>query len=218
MAYLTVFLVDNYPLNRITVKKQLEYSVCCKVLGDFQNAKDCLLSLENNQPDVILMSIDLPDINGIEACKIIKEKYPKIKVIILTLYEDEAKILACLACGADAYVIKGKTDITQIINIVVQGGFWLDTELAIRAFSKIPKPNTKDLDNLYQYEELKQNLTKREFEVLKLITEGKTNSQIAKEIVVSTNTAKAHVGSILEKFGAKDRVQAAVMAIRANLF
>ena len=218
MAQLNLFLVDDYLLTRISNKRQLENNSDFKVLGDFSCAKECLLALEKCSPDIILMDLELPDINGIEVCRIIKEKYPKIKVIMLTSYDDCAKVLASLSSGACGYIIKGKTDIKYALNIVAQGSFIIDLELASNAFSKIPSPNTKNLEDLYQYENLKHNLTQRELEVLKLIIEGKTNSQIAKDIYISTNTAKAHVGSILEKFGVKDRVQAAVMAVRANLF
>ena len=217
-AKLNLFLVDDYLLTRISNKRELENNPDFKVLGDYSSAKECILALENHSPDIILMDIEFPDMNGIEACRIIKEKYPKIKVIMLTSYDDSAKILASLACGACGYIIKGKTDISYAINAVAQGSFLIDLELANNAFSKITAPDTKNLENLYKYEELKHNLTHRELEVLELIIEGKTNSQIAKDIYVSTNTAKAHVGSILEKFGVQDRVQAAVMAVRANLF
>ena len=218
MTKLNLFLVDNYLLTRISNKKQLEINSDFRILGDYRSAKECLSGLEKHSPDIILTDIELPDMNGIEMCRIIKEKYPKTKVIILTFYDDAEKILASLSNGADGYILKGKTDIKYAIDIVSKGSFLIDLNLAQSAFSKIPIPNIKNLENLYKYEGLKQNLTQRELEVLKLIIEGKTNSQIAKDIYVSTNTAKAHVGSILEKFGVKDRVQAAVMAVRANLF
>ena len=218
MAQLTLFLVDNCLLTRIANKIQLNNTAEYKVLCDFKNATDCLFALENSHPDIIVTDIDLPDINGIEMCKIIKEKYPKIKVIIFTCYEDDSKILASLSCKANAYIVKGKTDIKYALDTVATGSFLLDSDLANSAFSKIPAPNVEDLEHLYKYDELKQSLTQRELEVLKLVIEGKTNSEIANEMFVSTNTAKAHVGNILEKFGVKDRVQAAVMAVRANLF
>ena len=218
MTKLGIFLVDDYLLAGISNRKLLESDICFEVLGSFQNAQECIFALKKCRPDVILMDIELPDINGVEACRIIKEKYPNVKIIMLTSYDDTSKILASLSSGADGYIIKGKTDIKYAINVVSKGYFMIDSELANCAFSKIPIPDFKNIENLYKYEKLRKNLTQRELEVLKLMTEGKTNSQIAKDIYVSTNTAKAHVGSILEKFGVKDRVQAAVMAVRANLF
>ena len=218
MEKLTLFLVDNYLLERISNRKLIESGNKYIVSGDFQNASDCLLALKNTQPDIILTDLDLSDINGIEFCKIVKSNYPKIKVIILTSFEENSKILASLASGANAYIIKGKTNIEKVVDIIADGGFWLDEELAASAFSKITFPDIKNLENLGKYENIKYALTQRELEVLKLMIEGKTNSQIADEIFVSINTIKAHVGNILEKFGAADRVQASVMAIRANIF
>ena len=218
MDKLTLFLVDNYLLDRITNRKRFDNNKNYKVLGDFHNAQDCLCALQNVQPDVIITDLDLSNMNGIEFCKIVKEKYPKIKVVILTSFTDDSKILASISSGASAYVLKGYKNPEEVIDIVANGGFWLDNELAQSVFSKIPMPDIKNLENLYKYEDVKYSLTKRELEVLKLMIEGKTNSQIADEIFVSINTIKAHVGSILEKFGAVDRVQASVMAIRANIF
>ena len=188
-----------------------------KVLGDFSNAKDCIKALEKTVPDIILMDFELPGINGFEACKIIKEKYPKVKIIILTSHEDEIKILTSLSVGASGYALKEKNNLEKVIDVIYQGGFWIDYGIALKAFSKIFIPDIKNLEKLYKYDKLKQSLTQREFEVLKLMSEGKTNSQIAQEIIVSTNTIKAHVGNILQKFEATDRVQAAVIAVKANL-
>ena len=218
MDKVTLFLTDNYLLERIANRKRFENNKNYTVLGDFQNATDCLEALKTTQPDIILTDLELSDINGIEFCKIVKEKYPKIKIIILTSYEDNSKVLASVSSGASAYAVKGKSNIERVIDIVSAGGFWLENEIASRVFSKIPKPDIKNLENLYKYENIKYSLTQRELEVLKLMIEGKTNSQIADEIFVSINTIKAHVGSILEKLGASDRVQASVMAIRANIF
>ena len=96
--------------------------------------------------------------------------------------------------------------------------FYMDLEIAKLAFSLIPTPNVNDLENLYENKNITNTLTAREMEVLKLLIDGKTNSQIAQEIIVSINTAKAHVGNILTKLSVTDRVQAAVKAVRANMF
>lgn len=216
MTKLTLVMVDDYLLTRISHKRQLEDKF--EILGDYKSAKDCLKALEKQCPDIVLADCELSDMCGIELCKIIKEKYPKIKVIMSSSYEDASKILASISAGACGYVIKGKSDVRKAIDIVSKEMFFIDLDIAISTFSKIPLLNIKSSEDMRKYEYVKQNLTKRELEVLELIVEGKTNSQIAQDIFVSTNTAKAHVGSILEKFGVKDRLQAAVIAVRANLF
>ncbi|MBR2069362.1 MAG: response regulator transcription factor [Candidatus Gastranaerophilales bacterium] len=218
MAVLTLFLVDDDLLTRISHKRRLEFKSNIKVIGEFSNAQDCIKALARKQPDLILMDLELSGVNGIEACRFIKTNYPKVKIIILTSFEDDSKVLASLSQGANGYAVKGRCDIGKVIDIVMNGGFWIDSKLACHAFSKIVTPSFSNLEALEMHCLLREKLTQRELEVLKLITEGKTNTEIAQEIVVSTNTIKAHVGSILEKLEAADRVQAAVIAIRANLF
>lgn len=220
MKTITLYIVDDYLLTRIAHKRYFEHDDNYKILGDFQTAEECLDAMKKNEADIILMDIELPEMNGIEATKIIKDTYPKTKVIMFTSYENEERVLASLACGACGYVLKNteEQELKKIIKMVTSGEFWMDLEIAKTAFASIPAPNIKDLENLYENRRLKNSLTDRELEVLRLLIEGKTNSQIAKEIIVSTNTAKAHVGNILMKLSVEDRVQAAVKAVRANLF
>lgn len=220
MNPITLYVVDDYLLTRIAQRRYFSSDNEFKLLDDFSNAEDCLKKMETCPADIILMDIELQKMNGIEATKLIKEKYPKTKVIIFTSYKNEQRVLASLACGACGYVLKNNSnvDLKKIIKMVAQGEFWMDLEVAKLAFSLVPTPNVNDLENLYENKNLKNSLTSRELEVLKLLIDGKTNSQIAKEIIVSINTAKAHVGSILTKMHVTDRVQAAVKAVRANMF
>mgnify|MGYP002474602907 CR=1 FL=1 len=220
MNLVTIFVVDDYLLTRIAFRQYFLNDNSFKLLGDFSNAKDCIRQLEKIKPDVILMDLELTSMNGLEATKIIAQKYPDIKIIIHTSYNSDERILGALSAGASGYFLKKDySNIKKIIKFVVEeGNFYIDLELAKSAFTKIPPGNICDLENIYEYQKLKNSLTQRELEVLRLMTEGKTNSQIADEIVVSTNTAKAHVGNILTKLSVKDRVQAVVKAIKANLF
>ncbi len=220
MDLVTVFIVDDYLLTRIALRQYINNNSSLKLIGDFSNAKDCINQLKTLQPDVILMDIELFGINGLEATKIITQKYPNIKVIIHTSFNSDERILAAMSSGASGYCLKNDySNLNKIIeNTVVQKNFCVDLELAKSAFSKIPLGNIYDFENYYEYQRLKNLLTERELEVLGLMVEGKTNSQIADEIIVSTNTAKAHVGNILTKFSVNDRVQAVVKAVRANLF
>ncbi len=220
MNPITLYVVDDYLLTRIAHRRYFEKDKSFKLLDDFKDAETLIEKLQSKPSDIVLMDIELPNMNGIEATKIIKEKFPKTKVIIFTSHKNEQRILASLACGACGYVLKHNPDynLKKIIKMVAKGEFWMDLEVAKLAFSIMPSPNVSDLENLYEDTNLKNSLTAREMEVLKLLIDGKTNSQIAKEIIVSINTAKAHVGSILTKLSVNDRVQAAVKAVRAKLF
>lgn len=220
MKSVTLYIVDDYLLTRIAYKKYFEGDDYFKVCGDFKSAKECLKKLSKYPVDIVICDIELLDINGIELAKTIKENYPLTKVIIVSTHKNEEAIIASLACGAVGYVLKNNFDneLKNVIKMVMKGEFYLNLEVAKTAFAFLPSPNIKDLENLYENKKLKNSLTQRELEVLKLLTDGKTNQEIAKEIIISTNTAKAHVGSILTKLNVEDRVQAAVKAVRANLF
>ena len=220
MNPVSMYVVDDYLLTRIAHRRYFSNDKEIRFLDDFGCAEECLSAMVKNPADMVLMDIELPKMNGIEATKLIKEKYPKTKVIIFTSHKDEHRVLASLACGACGYVIKNNSniDLKKIIKMVAKGEFWMDLEMAKMAFSYMPLPNANDLENLYENRKIKNNLTAREMQVLRLLIDGKTNSQIAKEIIVSTNTAKAHVGSILTKMKVTDRVQAAVKAVRTNMF
>ena len=220
MNPVNLYVVDDYLLTRIAYRRYFADDNEIKLIEDFSSADECIEKMKTKQADIILMDIELPNMNGIEATKIIKEKFPKTKVIICTSYKNEQKILASLACGACGYVLKNSShsDLKNIIKNVAKGDFYMDLEIAKLAFSLIPTPNFNDLENLYENKNITNTLTAREMEVLKLLIDGKTNSQIAQEIIVSINTAKAHVGNILTKLSVTDRVQAAVKAVRANIF
>ncbi len=220
MNSITLYIVDNYLLSRIAYRKYFENDNEFKVLGDFKSSRECLEELKKFPVDIVLSDIELFDINGIELTKIIEEKFPSTKVIIVSATKTPEVVLASLASGAAGYVLKNNfnKELKNLVKMVMRGEFHLDFEIAKIAFSMLPAPDVKDLENLYENKKLKNTLTRRELEVLKLLTDGKTNQEIASEIIISTNTAKAHVGSILTKLNVADRVQAAVKAVRANLF
>lgn len=228
------FLLRTSYLNVLSKEKDF-------ITKGFESAEECLEYLKskkansNDLPDVILMDLGLPGINGIEATRIIKEKYPNIKIIALTAHDCEEQVIACMASGADGYILKdaenhntensNKYKLGKIIRAVLLGALWYDPQISDISKSILPKPNSTDFDNLYDNNSvfskrnaIKSILTNREYETLKLITEGRTNNEIAKHLTVSTNTAKAHVGNILLKLNVTDRVQAAVKAVRAGLF
>ena len=219
MNVINLYIVDEYLLTRIATKEYFKKDKNFKILDDFSNMKQCLKKMEKERSDIILLDISQSNSKYLKELKTIKEKYPKTKVIALASNNDDNKIFLMLASGVCGYVLKDNVqDLKEVMEIVAKGGFWMDLKIARSVFAKITAQNARDIENFCQYKTLRNSLTKREMEVLKLMIEGKTNSQIASEIIVSTNTAKAHVGSILTKLSAKDRVQAVVKAVKANLF
>ena len=220
MSITTLYIVDNYLLTRVSNKRCFLNDESFKVIGDFSNAFDFLNAMKKQQADIVLTDINLADINGIKLTKILKDEYPETKVIVLTSCFIPQKIFAALSCGVAGFILKDdrKIDLKEAVKTVLNNQLYINLDVARLAFSSIPIVNIEDINCLYETNRLKNSLTARELEVLKILTAGKTNSQIAKEIIVSTNTAKAHVGSILTKLSVKDRVQAAVIAVKANLF
>lgn len=207
----SMYIVEDYLLARITCKKSLEQFSDLDIKNDFETAEECLDALEKERVDVILMDIGLPYMTGIEATKIIKEKYPNTKIIMLTSHDNQEEIISSLASGANAYALKDISleDLHNAILDTNKGCIWIHPKIASiinQTFSNAKLTPKQDF-----------NLTSREKDVLALLTEGLSNTEIAKKLFISSHTAKAHVCSILTKLSVTDRVQAAVKAVKYDL-
>ena len=208
---ISIYIVEDYLLARVTCKKALEQFTDLEIQKDFETAEECIDELENGLPDIILMDIGLPYMTGIEATKIIKEKYPQLKVIMLTSHDNQEEIFSSIASGANAYAIKD-ISVEDLYNAIIEtnkGCIWIHSKIATiinNTFANTKFPLKHDF-----------NLTSREKEVLALIAEGLSNTEIAERLIISAHTAKAHVCNILTKLSVTDRVQAAVKAIKYDL-
>ena len=212
-------IVEDYKLTRVGLKSALNEFEGIKVTGEADNATDGLELIRRTKPDVVLMDLGLPGMNGLEATMKLKEENPDIKVIILTSHERSEEVTAALGAGANAYCLKDivpKT-LAEVIKDVAQGACRIDPGVAKAALNFIPKPENVSLMNMNEIQNPGAQLTERELEVLKHLVQGKSNTEIAKELIVSVHTAKAHVCSILQKLCVEDRVQAAVKAIKENI-
>ena len=207
----SIYIVEDYLLARITCRKALEQFNDLEIKNDFETAEECIEALEKNPVDVILMDIGLPYMTGIEATKIIKEKYPNTKIIMLTSHDNQEEIISSLASGANAYALKDISveDLHDAILNTNKGCIWIHPKIA--AIINHTFVNAK----LIPKEDF--NLTSREKEVLVLLTQGLSNTEIADKLIISTHTAKAHVCNILTKLSVTDRVQAAVKATKYDL-
>ena len=208
---ISIVIVEDYLLARITCKKALEKYDDIEIKGDFDSAEGCLELLVHDSVDVILMDIGLPYMTGIEATKIIKEKYPNIKIIMLTSHDNEDEILSSLSSGANAYALKdiSHEDLYKVILSVNDGCLWIHPKIAGIVQQSFAN-NAKVVSNDF-------NLTAREKEVLSLLIKGYSNTEIGSELIISSHTVKAHVCSILNKLSVTDRVQAAVKAVKYDL-
>ncbi len=216
---INVVIVEDYKLTRVGLRSTINEFENIQVIGEAEDAIKGLEIIEREKPQVVLMDLGLPEMNGIEATQKVKVISPDTKVIILTSHDREEEVLAALGSGASAYCLKDidpKT-LASVIRNVAKGACWLDSAVAQVALNLFPKPENTNLQNNGEMSDARAQLTEREFEVLRLLVKGKSNTEIAKELIVSVHTAKAHVCSILQKLCVDDRVQAAVKAIKENI-
>jgi DNA-binding NarL/FixJ family response regulator len=216
-----VLLVEDHQMTLIGLKMLLERDGSVEVLGEAENGLKAVEMANQLVPEVILMDIGLPDMDGIEATQKIKASHPATRIIMLTSKESEQDVFAALAAGADAYCMKGISPemLTSAIQAVKEGTAWLDPAVAKMVLGRFQRdaggplpasPDTKPNDPVWE----NCPLTAREMEVLRLIVDGMSNPEIAEELVITKATAKAHVHSILQKLCVDDRTQAAVLAMR----
>ncbi len=220
-----VMIVEDYKLTRVGLKCALNNFEDIEVIQEAETAEEAIKLLEKEKPDVIIMDLGLPDMNGLEATVKINEEFNKksenqdIKIIILTSHNREEEITASLGAGATGYCMKDidPDTLAEVIKQVNKGACWLDPEVCKIALKQFPKPENTKLMYKQEKTDDKGHLTEREQEVLKLLVKGKSNTEIASDLIVSVHTAKAHVCSILQKLCVDDRVQAAVKAIKEGL-
>jgi DNA-binding NarL/FixJ family response regulator len=193
------------------------------VVGEAENGVQAVGLAKETTPDVILMDIGLPEMDGIEATQKIKAAMPDVRIIMLTSKDNEQDVLAALAAGADAYCMKGIAPETLVVAIeaVREGTAWLDPAIARLVLSRFqggaPFPMSESDSTTEPGNAAPPAycpLTSRELEVLKLIVDGLSNPEIADKLYITKATAKAHVHSILNKLCVDDRTQAAVLAMR----
>jgi len=214
-----ILLVEDQKLMRIGIKSLFSDYPEMEVIGEAVNGKEAVEKAKLIKPDIILMDIGLSDISGIEATKQILENNSNIKVIMLTSHINEDELNASLTAGANAYVIKDISTeyLMNVIKMVKSGAMWIDPHVVpfIREKNNGIIPSRQVSRSVFRQNH--SNLTQREYEVLKLVVDGQSNSQIAKTLTISEHTAKAHVCNIIQKLVVDDRTQAAVKALKEGL-
>ena len=214
-----ILLVEDQKLMRIGIKSLFNDYPEMEIIGEAETGKEAVEKAKLIKPDIILMDIGLPDISGIEATKQILEHNDNIKVIILTSHINDAELNASLTAGANAYVIKDISTefLMSVIKMIKSGAMWIDPKVVpfIRDKHNGVIPSRQLSRSAFRQNH--SNLTQREYEVLRLVVDGQSNSQIAKTLTISEHTAKAHVCNIIQKLVVDDRTQAAVKALKEGL-
>lgn len=211
-----LLIVEDHELTRFGLKTAFEDVDYIGVIYEAATAENALEIFKNNQIDLVIMDLGLPNMNGIDATKVIHDMNNDAKIIILTSHNDEKEVLNSLKAGANAYCSKeiNLQRLVQVVQSVADGAAWFDPSIAhiVLQATTNTKMNTEPDTSYKNYD-----LTAREAQILKLMTEGFSNMEIAQHLVISVNTTKAHVASILQKLEVDDRLQAALKALKYQI-
>ena len=206
-----IMITDDHSMIREGLKNLLELEGDIEVVAEAENGIECLDKLEDVNPDVLLLDINMPKMNGLEVLQNLKDRKSKIKVLVLTVHNETEYLMKAVDIGINGYVLKDSesSELKKAIFAIADGENYIQPSL-------IPALNNKMIEK--NEDELKiDSLTKREVQVLKELAVGKFNRDIAKEMEISERTVKNHISSIFKKLDVTDRTQAAVFAIKNNL-
>jgi DNA-binding NarL/FixJ family response regulator len=211
-----ILLVDDQRLMREGLRILLEMEPDLKIVGEAENGEAALKAYSELQPDVVLMDVRMPGMDGVEATWRLRERWPKVRVMILTTFEDDEYVFEGLRAGALGYLLKDVSghDLAQAVRTVASGGALIEPSVArkvVAEFARVAPPARKPDAGLAE------PLSEREIEVLQLVSGGLTNRQIAERLSLAEGTVKNYVTTILGKLGARDRTQAAVRARELGL-
>ena len=205
-----VLLVDDHSVVREGLRTFLELQDGLEVVGEAEDGEQAMAQAERLRPDVILMDLVMPKLDGVGAMQQLRQRLPASRVIVLTSFADDEKLLPAIRAGAAGYLLKNvqPKELARAVRAAHDGEVLLDPGVAARLVEAIAQPPG---------EEPRDELTPREREVLELIGRGLSNKRIALELGVSEKTVKTHVGHLLAKLGVTDRTQAALHALRSGL-
>ena len=224
MSNVKVLIVEDHLMVRMGLSLVLEKIGDIDLIGEAQDGLEGVRKAQSLLPDVVLMDIGLPEIDGIEATKRIKETNPEIKVLMFTSRDNEDDVLSAFEAGANGYIMKGADaeQTERAIKSVSEGTGWLDPQIARIVLSNIQRNNRNNSTSPtgeinYQDGKNIYGLTEREMEILALMVEGLSNPQIAERCIITKSTAKAHVHSILQKLCVSKRTKAVTLALEKGL-
>lgn len=206
-----IMLADDHVLIREGIKQLLEFDGTMKVIEQAGDGEECLEKLKRVKPDILLLDINMPNINGIQALDEIKKRDLPVKVLMLTVHSEIEYLIKAVDIGADGYILKdsGSEELKKAIHAILDGESYIQPSL-------IPALNSRLVNRDIDKEKI-ASLTKRECEILIQIASGRFNKEIATALDITERTVKNHISSIFKKIDVSDRTQAAVFAIRNNM-
>lgn len=209
-----ILLADDHTILRAGLKMMLNAQPNMEVIGEAQDGRQALQEARRLEPDIILMDITMPDINGIEATRQIKRQFPDVKILVLTMHEHDEYVFQALQAGASGYMLKeaADTELITAIHVIRSGQFYLSpTAQSVVVGDYLQRVRTGEERDSYS------TLTEREREILKLVAEGLTNNQIAERLVISPKTVDTHRTHIMDKLNMHSRAELIKYAMRRGL-
>jgi two-component system response regulator DevR len=208
-----ILLVDDHEVVRLGLKSLLDRHPQFDVIGEAGSAREALEQVANNHPDVVVMDIRLPGTSGIEACEEITSRFPETRVLMLTSYAEDEMLFSAIRAGASGYVLKqiGGEELVHALEAVARGEALLDPAVTQRVFQEVRRAVKEEEASAFAH------LSQQEKHVLLLVSEGKTNREIAKALFLGEGTVRNYVSSILSKLGVSNRAEAAAYAVEHNL-
>lgn len=205
-------IADDHDLARAGVRAMLTNQERLEIVGEASNGREALELCRTLKPDLALLDVRMPEMDGLTTCHAIKRECPATSVILVTMHESVEYLLDALKAGAVGYILKdiSQQEFIEAVQVVLQGESLLNKDIVVQLLKRLSNETPRQ-------EETANPLSTREREVLQLLTQGQTNREIAENLVVSVSTIKVHVEHILAKLGVSDRTQAAVRAIEMGL-
>lgn len=213
-----VLIAEDQELIRQSLEIMLSNKPDIEITGAAENGREAIRLTRKLMPDVILMDIRMPEMDGVQCIKIIKENYPEIKIIVLTTFDDDEYVFNALKNGASGYLLKGISvgELTEAIRTVAKGGTLINPNIAskvVKFFSQMAHADyTIKVDD-----EAVRELSKNEMRIIQLIGSGMSNKEITDKLKFSEGTVRNYISSILNKLGLRDRTQIAIFAVQSGL-
>lgn len=213
-----ILLVDDQSLYREGMIELFKRWPELEVVGDAENGEDAIEMVGEHLPDIVLMDVKMPVMDGIEACGVIRSLYPQTKVVMLSLYGDKERVLSAISNGANGYLLKNihAKQLHYKLSFVAAGGGALPDEIAGLCLDVLRRPSLVPVDEA-ETQRILQTLTDHEKELLRLLALGTSNKDIGVRLFIGESTVKKQISSILVKLQVDNRVQAAVFALRSGI-
>ncbi len=212
-----VLIVDDQELIRESLKVVLNVSADIEVVGAVPGVAEALKSAAQRRPDVVLMDIRMPGMDGVEGTKAMLDRYPQVKVIILTTFDDDEYVFGALKNGASGYLLKGSSvsELSEAIRVAYTGGAMINPNIAskvIQQFSNMARGSAR----LQVDEQLTADISKSEWQIIRTVGSGMSNKEIAQELCLSEGTVRNSISNILFKLNLRDRTQLAIWAVQTG--